>query len=279
LPEIFSAARTSFGFYNRRWLQMIQGRASMAKEFQYLRRIFDVPEADCPECGSRATRPRSRSFSDRLRLAFARFIAQQYSPLAGLAMVCTRCGYLFRPPQRLPRTVIGYHACRRDFALDLVRGRQALEDWRWSENDYDWLGAGIFFWEDAPGRAWPWTARFGDQGAVVAVAIRLGRCFDLADPNYAALLRPAYEGIKALYDELGLQLPKNEGRDWKRRRLDCLVLDRLMEAEAGQFQTVRCPFEEGEEAFPGSMLRTQTHIKLAVREVRCFVSDVYLCYP
>ena len=32
------------------------------------------------------------------------------------------------------------------------------------------------------------------------------------------------------------------------------------------YQTVRCPFEEGDDAFPGSMLKTQTHIQISVRD-------------
>ncbi len=38
-----------------------------------------------------------------------------------------------------------------------------------------------------------------------------------------------------------------------------------------RYQTIRCPFEEGESAFPGSLLKTQTHIQIAVRDLSCIV--------
>jgi hypothetical protein len=57
------------------------------------------------------------------------------------------------------------------------------------------------------------------------------------------------------------------------RRLDRLVMDRLTrsaDSPAGlHYQTVRCPFEEGEPAYPGAMIRTQSHVQIAVQDRRC----------
>ena len=37
-----------------------------------------------------------------------------------------------------------------------------------SENDYDWLGSGIYFWEEGPKRALEWAQRkFGFEKAAV----------------------------------------------------------------------------------------------------------------
>jgi hypothetical protein len=67
-------------------------------------------------------------------------------------------------------------------------------------------------------------------------------------------------------------LPKNKG---KKHDLDCLVINKFvafMERFQGQqgivFQTVRGVFEEGRRIFPGSVLRSQSHI-LAVRDFSC----------
>ncbi len=48
------------------------------------------------------------------------------------------------------RTVVGYHGTGLTAALRIVN---RIEDFRWSRRDYDWLGAGIYFWEYAPRQA------------------------------------------------------------------------------------------------------------------------------
>jgi hypothetical protein len=57
----------------------------------------------------------------------------------------------------------------------------------------------------------------------------------------------------------------------KKRTLDCLVINNLAATMSEQIQTVRGAFEEGDEAFPGAALRTETHIQIAVRERQCML--------
>jgi hypothetical protein len=57
---------------------------------------------------------------------------------------------------RFARVVLGYHGCRPDFADALVSGALPVRDWRPSQNPYDWIGHGIYFWEHAPERARDW---------------------------------------------------------------------------------------------------------------------------
>jgi hypothetical protein len=45
--------------------------------------------------------------------------------------------------------ILGYHGCDADVATRLIEG----EPFKASENDYDWLGPGIYFWESNPQRA------------------------------------------------------------------------------------------------------------------------------
>jgi hypothetical protein len=42
--------------------------------------------------------------------------------------------------------VLGYHGCDRDVDERLLRGTP----FRPSDNEYDWLGPGIYFWETNP---------------------------------------------------------------------------------------------------------------------------------
>src|SRR5205823_246968 len=119
------------------------------------------------------------------------------SPLPFLLPVVLFPGYW--STHRLPCRAVE-HRCRQDFARELVAGRVGAEEWKMSQNDYDWLGEGIYFWEHAPGRAWQWAReRYGGDGAVVATEVRLGRCLDLADTEFTGLLREAYEDIVNLY--------------------------------------------------------------------------------
>jgi hypothetical protein len=75
--------------------------------------------------------------------------------------------------------VIGYHGCTRVTA-DAILAEGAF---RLSENTYDWLGRGVYFWEYAPYRALEWARLValerGDEPAVLGVTIRLRNCMNL----------------------------------------------------------------------------------------------------
>ncbi|HVV84873.1 MAG TPA: hypothetical protein VHE35_17535 [Kofleriaceae bacterium] len=112
---------------------------------------------------------------------------------------------------QIARTVVGYHGCDGAFAHELLLGgAEVIADWRPSANDYDWLGRGIYFWEDGGPRAWRWAreqaAKKGwSRPGVVGAIIRLGRCFDLLDEQYTQMLRSAYEVVAA--DSISRQSP------------------------------------------------------------------------
>jgi hypothetical protein len=73
------------------------------------------------------------------------------------------------------------------------------------------------------------------------------------------------------YKDEALSLPKNKG---KYRALDCLVINELVAQESeirDRFQTVRCPFLEGEPAFPGSGILKESHIQITVVDPDCIL--------
>jgi hypothetical protein len=163
--------------------------------------------------------------------------------------------------KRFARIVLGYHGCEPDFAEDLLRGEIAVKDWKPSKNPYDWLGHGIYFWEHGPERARDWG-----KGGVVGAVIQLGLCLDLTDVRDTRLLAEMYEDLKRLEVRGALVLPKKSKRF---RRLDCLVINELVRWSARRginYQTVRCPFLEGDAVFPGSGILKESHIQIAVRE-------------
>ncbi len=163
--------------------------------------------------------------------------------------------------------VLGYHGCEPSFAEALIRGEKRIEEWQPSQNPYDWLGHGIYFWEFAPYRARTW----GGKGGVIGAVIQLGLCLDLTDVHWTDMLLERYKVVRQARKQQGLALPKNMGR---RRDLDCLIINELVastERDQISFQTVRCPFLEGKRAYPGSGIFRESHIQIAVRDKSCIL--------
>ena len=173
---------------------------------------------------------------------------------------------------RFARVVLGYHGAKAgaaaDYAKSLLLGEVGVEQWQLSENEYDWLGYGIYFWEHSPERASRWA---GAGGIVIGAVIQLGNCLDLTDLRYTGLLMQSYNAVEASYRKKDVPLPQNRGRELTLRILDCLVINNLAATMSEQIQTVRGAFEEGDEAFPGAALKMETHIQIAVRERRCIL--------
>lgn len=167
---------------------------------------------------------------------------------------------------RFARTVLGYHGCDAAFADKITKGEISISNWIPSTNDYDWLGHGIYFWEYAPERALTWTNRSAaGEGGVIGAIIQLGNCLDLTDINDTQVLADYFENVRLIYEQKGIDLPVNRnGRNF----LDCLVINELTktaEDHGIEFQTVRCPFIEGGEVYPGSKIHRQSHVQLVVK--------------
>jgi hypothetical protein len=175
---------------------------------------------------------------------------------------------------RFARIILGYHGAKAgeaaDFARGVLVGDVQIEEWRPSENEFDWLGHGIYFWEHSPERARRWAA---DDGVVIGAVIQLGRCLDLTDLRCTQLLTSSFPNLEEYYREREWALPENTGRELKSRKLDCTAINYLVDSTGDvtteQFQTVRGAFEEGDAAFPGSMIKKETHIQIAVRDRQC----------
>jgi hypothetical protein len=174
--------------------------------------------------------------------------------------------------ERFARILLGYHGAKAGdaaaHAKKLLLGEISIEEWKPSENEYDWLGHGIYFWEHSPERARRWA---GAEGIVVGAVIQLGNCLDLTDLQFTGLLKQSYDDLENDYRSKSLALPQNTGRDLRLRKLDCLVINSLSPTILDDVHTVRGAFEEGDEAFPGAALKMETHIQIAVRNRRCIL--------
>jgi hypothetical protein len=172
------------------------------------------------------------------------------------------------------RFVLGYHGCDHSIINDVLIGKQDL---RVSRNDYDWLGNGIYFWEDSYQRAFQWatqTERIANPGVIGAV-INLGHCLNLLDVEHLETVRIAYRTLERTATQAVTPLPVNRGKTFKDRKLDCAVIETLhqmrKEENLEPYQTVRGFFVEGEALYEGAGLRNQDHIQLCVRDTACIV--------
>ena len=163
----------------------------------------------------------------------------------------------------MPLLVTGFHGCHIETAMNIVSG----VGFKHSENGYDWLGTGVYFWEDAPDRAAEWAhSRFGTDGAVISATITLGNSLNLLDITHFNWLKDSYNGLVTR----SLNLPTNKN---KRHYLDYIVVDTYCEDTivqgASPFQTVRACFPEGPALYPGSRILRETHIQVSVRDSDC----------
>ena len=177
---------------------------------------------------------------------------------------------------RGPQTVIGYHGCLQKVAERIVAGEPFLP----SLNGYDWLGAGAYFWEYAPFRAWNWSERrYGAEAAVLKATLTLGQSLNLLDTAHFEGLQQVYRLTVQELQANGLAIPKNtrSGKHY----LDRAVVEaycRDYAAVTGQpLQTVRGCFPEGEPVFEGSRILRETHVQIAVRDGTC-ISEVELVH-
>ena len=53
-----------------------------------------------------------------------------------------------------PLTVYAFHGCSHEVAEAVLAGETDLKP---SRNAYDWIGSGVYFWENAPERVLRWA--------------------------------------------------------------------------------------------------------------------------
>lgn len=152
-----------------------------------------------------------------------------------------------------------------------------------SENRYDWLGPGIYFWVDSPSRAMAWAEKKKrkrpkemSQPSVLGAFAYPGHCLNLTDFGALAELRVAYEKIKLLLESEGGVLPSNGAKEdgiYLYRPLDCLVIQMVhkLREESGlpAYDSVYGIFVEGQDLFPGSGFKAKSHAQIAIRNPEC----------
>jgi hypothetical protein len=166
--------------------------------------------------------------------------------------------------------VLGFHGTSKDHAASIL-----ANGFRISANQYDWLGDGVYFFQDAPQRAWEWARKFhGNEAAVVGVRLRLIDCMDLLDIQWFSVLSEAYDGFLTQMKGAGLSLPRQTSGA---HRLDREVINyaiAILGKEGHIIRAVRAAFGEGAPAFPNSALLERSHVQIAIRDMSV-IADIW----
>jgi hypothetical protein len=171
--------------------------------------------------------------------------------------------------------ILGYHGC------DKAVGERILEGdlFKQSNNDYDWLGRGIYFWEANPLRGLDFAREAKERRApnikkpfVIGAVISLGLCLDLTTTAGIEQVRAAHSSLVKFVAAAGRKLPENAPGGLL-RRLDCAVIQMVhtIRRERGDqpIDSVKGVFIEGQPVYKGSGFYEKTHIQIAVRNPDC----------
>lgn len=181
----------------------------------------------------------------------------------------------------LPNIIIGFHGCDQEVFEKILYEHEPFKS---SRNAYDWLGSGMYFWEQNLERAWEW-AKSGTTNpklnikkpAVIGAVIDLGFCLNLLDSNNIKMLKNQYELLKIKMAIADKEMPVNkdaqDNTDLLLRYLDCAVIEDLHEERKKTkqlpFDSVRGVFFEGNPIYKTSGFMEQSHIQVCVRNPNC----------
>ncbi|MDE5586629.1 MAG: hypothetical protein K2I92_09915 [Muribaculaceae bacterium] len=172
---------------------------------------------------------------------------------------------------------IGFHGCDEDVAREVILNRAELKA---SHNAYDWLGNGIYFWENDSTRAWEFAKDKYKKPCVIGAVINLGCCLDLSTRNGLNRIRFAWDEIVKPVYETGILKPNKAGRKGENgelmlRFLDCYCIEALHQFNKfkgyEEFDSVRAPFWEGKELYPTAGFFNKNHIQLCIRNNDCII--------
>lgn len=186
-----------------------------------------------------------------------------------------------------------------------MRDKAVLEEGllRPSNNDYDWLGGGVYFWENNYIRALEFAKFLKDnpphnskqkitEPSVIGAVFDLGYCLDLLDSEYLNLLKHGYELLRQSKEKYNMNIPHNvpliENGDLIKRYLDCAAIETIhqfnKDKNKQQFDSVKGVFFEGKDLYDNAGFKENNHIQIAIRNPNCIKGyfiprELDLTYP
>ncbi|QHI96680.1 hypothetical protein GT347_00935 [Xylophilus rhododendri] len=180
--------------------------------------------------------------------------------------------------------VVAYHGCDRSTEDALVTGQLlALQP---SDNPYDWLGPGVYFFQDDWRRALMFAQASADQPhrkftqrpihdpSVVGAVLKLTATLDVSTQDGIGAFRTAYEALKLS----GVRLKQNrksasQDTDVILRGLDRQVFKYLHQMYTDQGlpapDAIRGAFPQGEAVAPTSAIFANSHVQIALLNPGC----------
>ncbi len=185
-----------------------------------------------------------------------------------------------------PSQIFGFHSCDRDLGLQIINGKGQLNP---SDNPWDWLGPGIYFWEFNPYRALEYAIECARQQQkfsgsiitpfIIGAVIEMGNCLNLSESESIGIVESAYQDLRQLTKAAGIRMPLNKDAN---RRLDCAVIKSMHVSNKWRnlqpYDTIRCPFLEGKPIYPGANFTERLHTEVCVRNPES-ITCYFLPYP
>lgn len=173
--------------------------------------------------------------------------------------------------------LLGFHGCDQDIRDAVVTGDINLHE---SRNSYDWLGSGIYFWENDHRRALNFAqnhpVRTIKHPSVLGAVIEPGYCLNLLNSEYLMLVKNSFKAFTRSFDTFEVVMPPGKCTDGiagGRRELDCQIIENLHQMRQSlqqpPFESVRSAFSEGPELYPGAGFHEKNHIQICVRNPNC----------
>ena len=177
-----------------------------------------------------------------------------------------------------PNLFIGFHGCDKSLVESLALGKDILKP---SQNGNDWLGDGIYFWENNVTRALEFAEekqkREPDtikEPGVIGAILQLQYCLDLTDRESLLELEKAYQTLVETFKQLKKPLPKNK-ENMLLRPLDCAVIKSMdllsLKIGATPYDSIRASFSEGEPLYPNAGIDKKNHIQICIRNHECIL--------
>jgi hypothetical protein len=179
---------------------------------------------------------------------------------------------------------LGFHGCDKSLRDQIIVGKKIQYK---SNNNWDWLGHGMYFWEYIPLRAYEYALLMRDNPhrsrskietpSVLGAIIDLGQCLDLLDSSFLKMAKQAYEELKKSVESAGFDMPMNipieNETDILIRNLDCAVIETIhkihKEGKKEPFDSVRSVFFEGSCLYDNAGFKEKNHIQICVRNPNC----------
>lgn len=184
--------------------------------------------------------------------------------------------------ESVPNLIIAFHGCDKSIVDSVVLGKERIRD---SNNSFDWLGHGQYFWENNKKRALSYARELKkkrpesgikDPGIIGAI-IKPGRCLDLTNEEHIDFVKSAHNELCSRISPISLRQnedPDGSG-DLLLRYMDRAVIEYLhiliKETPGQAIDTVRGVFIEGGPLYKNAGFREKTHIQICVVNPNCIV--------